>query len=242
MVELLYNIQNEGRGLRKAKGHASHWGRHALSRVSLTVLTLANHWAEGFTDRPDAEHHIIELSLVLRGLLPLQPPQVLDDFRGILLRPQRVAPVSEGHAHPFRYFIFSCPTSSMMQIEPSARSGAGPRSTGASSASRQPLRPSDTRGGGSFGGRPFSSPAVKVILNMLTYRARSRKVAGMANELLPPDLITLSEAAQLLGVSRPTMGRLVTRVPLQTYQDPLDARAKLVRLADVERLRVRKAA
>ena len=64
----------------------------------------------------------------------------------------------------------------------------------------------------------------------------------MANEPLPPDLITLSEAAHLLGVSRPTMGRLVTRVPLQTYQDPLDARAKLVRLADVEKLRVRKAA
>lgn len=63
----------------------------------------------------------------------------------------------------------------------------------------------------------------------------------MGNEL-PPDLITLSEAARLLGVSKPTMGRLVARVPLQTYQDPLDARAKLVRRADVQKLIVREKA
>lgn len=61
----------------------------------------------------------------------------------------------------------------------------------------------------------------------------------MAQELQPSDLITLTEAAQLLGVSRPTMGRLVARVPLRTYPDPLDARAKLVRRADVQKLIVR---
>lgn len=64
----------------------------------------------------------------------------------------------------------------------------------------------------------------------------------MAQELQPSDLITLTEAAQLLGVSRPTMGRLVSRVPLQTYPDPLDARAKLVRRADVRKLIVREKA
>lgn len=64
----------------------------------------------------------------------------------------------------------------------------------------------------------------------------------MTKEAIPPDLITLSEAAQLLGVSRPTMGRIVLREPLRTYDDPLDARAKLVSRADVERLIVREKA
>jgi predicted DNA-binding transcriptional regulator AlpA len=64
----------------------------------------------------------------------------------------------------------------------------------------------------------------------------------MANDQLPNDLITLSEAAELLGVSRPTMGRIVLRVPLRTYPDPTDARAKLVSRADVRALRVREKA
>ncbi len=64
----------------------------------------------------------------------------------------------------------------------------------------------------------------------------------MSNDQLPNDLITLSEAAELLGVSRPTMGRIVQRVPLRTYPDPTDARAKLVSRADVRALQVREKA
>jgi hypothetical protein len=64
----------------------------------------------------------------------------------------------------------------------------------------------------------------------------------MSEEKLPPDLITLSEAARVLGVSRPTMSRVVNKVPLKTYQDPLDSRAKLVSRADVRALQVREKA
>jgi hypothetical protein len=64
----------------------------------------------------------------------------------------------------------------------------------------------------------------------------------MPEESLPADLITLSKAAQLLGISRATMSRVVAKVPLTTYQDPLDSRAKLVRRADVLRLQVREKA
>ena len=73
-------------------------------------------------------------------------------------------------------------------------------------------------------------------------RALGYSPPSMANEQLPPDLITLSEAARVLGVSRPTMSRLVTKIPLVTYQDPLDSRAKLVRRADVQALQVREKA
>lgn len=53
------------------------------------------------------------------------------------------------------------------------------------------------------------------------------------------DLITLSEAARILGVSRPKMSRLVASGKLVTTDDPLDERAKLVRLQDVLALQVR---
>jgi predicted DNA-binding transcriptional regulator AlpA len=59
---------------------------------------------------------------------------------------------------------------------------------------------------------------------------------------LPTDLITLTQAAHLLGVSRPTVSRLVTKIPLKTYPDPLDNRAKLVSRADVRALQVREKA
>ena len=62
----------------------------------------------------------------------------------------------------------------------------------------------------------------------------------MAEEQLPPDLITLTEAARLLGMSRPAVSRLVNeRKLLTTYTDPLDGRAKLVSRADVRALQVR---
>jgi excisionase family DNA binding protein len=53
------------------------------------------------------------------------------------------------------------------------------------------------------------------------------------------DLITLSEAARILNVSRPKMSRLVASGKLTTYEDPLDDRAKLVRREDVLALQVK---
>lgn len=53
------------------------------------------------------------------------------------------------------------------------------------------------------------------------------------------DLITLSEAAQLLGVSRAKISRLVSKGVLATQTDPLDERAKLVSRSDVLALQVR---
>ena len=62
----------------------------------------------------------------------------------------------------------------------------------------------------------------------------------MADQQLPSDLITLTQAARLLGMSRPAISRLVNeRKLLQTYQDPLDSRAKLVSRAEVRALQVR---
>jgi excisionase family DNA binding protein len=55
----------------------------------------------------------------------------------------------------------------------------------------------------------------------------------------PDDLITLSEAARILNVSRPKMSRLVASGKLTTCEDPLDDRAKLVRREDVLALQVR---
>ena len=59
------------------------------------------------------------------------------------------------------------------------------------------------------------------------------------NHLKPKDLITLSEAARLLGVSRPKMSRLVSGGKLTTFDDPLDERAKLVSRREVLSLQVR---
>jgi excisionase family DNA binding protein len=56
---------------------------------------------------------------------------------------------------------------------------------------------------------------------------------------LEDNLITLSEAAKLLSVSRAKISRLVSNNALQTIDDPLDQRVKLVRREDVLALRVR---
>lgn len=55
----------------------------------------------------------------------------------------------------------------------------------------------------------------------------------------PSEMLTLSEAAVLLGVSRPKMTRLVSKGLLVAQVDPLDERAKLVRLTDVLALQER---
>ena len=61
----------------------------------------------------------------------------------------------------------------------------------------------------------------------------------MSFDNLSNDLITLSEAARILNVSRPKMSRLVASGKLTTYEDPLDDRAKLVRREEVLALQVR---
>jgi excisionase family DNA binding protein len=55
----------------------------------------------------------------------------------------------------------------------------------------------------------------------------------MKNEKHPSAMLTLSEAARLLGVSRPKMTRMVSKGQLVAQTDPLDERAKLVRRSDV---------
>jgi len=56
------------------------------------------------------------------------------------------------------------------------------------------------------------------------------------------ELITLTEAAELIGVSKAKMSRLVAGGYLQPETDPLDERVKLVRRADVIALRKRERA
>jgi hypothetical protein len=53
------------------------------------------------------------------------------------------------------------------------------------------------------------------------------------------DLLTLSEAAELLGVSRMKMSRMVKTKVISTQNDPLDERVKLVKRDDVLALVVR---
>ncbi len=54
---------------------------------------------------------------------------------------------------------------------------------------------------------------------------------------MPEDLITLTEAAEQLGVSRFKISRLVRDGALQAYTSVLDKRQRLVRQADVDALR-----
>lgn len=49
-------------------------------------------------------------------------------------------------------------------------------------------------------------------------------------------MVTMSEAAQLLGVSNTTIWRLVREGVLTAQRDPLDRRSKLIGRADLERL------
>jgi DNA-binding MurR/RpiR family transcriptional regulator len=49
-------------------------------------------------------------------------------------------------------------------------------------------------------------------------------------------LITMTEAARRLRVSRPTLRRSIRRFGFKTYEDPVDARVRLLRSEDVTRL------
>lgn len=50
-----------------------------------------------------------------------------------------------------------------------------------------------------------------------------------------PKLITATEAREMLGVSKPTMARLIREGHFKVYQDPKDHRVKLLDAEEVER-------
>jgi excisionase family DNA binding protein len=52
-------------------------------------------------------------------------------------------------------------------------------------------------------------------------------------QAVPNDLVSTSEAQKLLGVSRPTMSRLLKEGVIQHFPNPLDRREKLVSKAEV---------
>lgn len=52
----------------------------------------------------------------------------------------------------------------------------------------------------------------------------------------PAGYLTMAEARARLGVSKVTMGKLVKAAGVETYQDPRDARIKLLRVEDVDRM------
>lgn len=55
----------------------------------------------------------------------------------------------------------------------------------------------------------------------------------MKQRAMPNDLISVSEAQHLLGVSRPKMTRLLKDGLLRHFQNPIDMRVKLVSRAEV---------
>jgi len=50
--------------------------------------------------------------------------------------------------------------------------------------------------------------------------------------------LSVSEAAKRVGRSRPTMARLLAEGMLPSYENPLDRRVRLVRVEDLDALRV----
>jgi excisionase family DNA binding protein len=52
------------------------------------------------------------------------------------------------------------------------------------------------------------------------------------------EYLTMTEAREYLGVSKPKMWRLVKQGVLPAYSDPLDKRKRLVRKDDIEKLRL----
>jgi hypothetical protein len=51
------------------------------------------------------------------------------------------------------------------------------------------------------------------------------------------EFVGVVEGARRAGVSIPLIGRLIAAGKLRAYVDPLDARRKLVKVADLDRLR-----
>ncbi len=52
----------------------------------------------------------------------------------------------------------------------------------------------------------------------------------------PEGYLTMAQARARLGVSKVTMARIVRSSSVRTYEDPRDARVKLLRVEDVDRL------
>jgi DNA-binding MurR/RpiR family transcriptional regulator len=52
----------------------------------------------------------------------------------------------------------------------------------------------------------------------------------------PDGYLTMAEARARLGVSKMTMAKMVRVAGVETYQDPRDARIKLLKTEDVERM------
>lgn len=53
----------------------------------------------------------------------------------------------------------------------------------------------------------------------------------------PAGFVTAAAAAATLGVSKRTLQNMVARMGIEVYRDPRDARVKLLKVEDVERLR-----
>jgi excisionase family DNA binding protein len=60
-------------------------------------------------------------------------------------------------------------------------------------------------------------------------------------QAIPTDLISTSEAQKLLGVSRPTMSRLLREGVIRYFPNPIDRRVKFVSKAEVLALLPRRA-
>lgn len=58
----------------------------------------------------------------------------------------------------------------------------------------------------------------------------------MTNDKEKRETLTLTEAQELLGVSRSTLWRILKTYQFQTLTDILDTRVKLVRKSDIERV------
>ena len=56
------------------------------------------------------------------------------------------------------------------------------------------------------------------------------------SRVVPEGYLTMAQARARLGVSKVTMARIVRASGVQTYEDPRDARVKLLRVEDVDRL------
>jgi DNA-binding MarR family transcriptional regulator len=53
---------------------------------------------------------------------------------------------------------------------------------------------------------------------------------------LPEEWITMSAAAERLGITKPKLSRLVAKRQLETQSDPYDERVKLVNFAELRRM------
>jgi hypothetical protein len=70
---------------------------------------------------------------------------------------------------------------------------------------------------------------------MLCFDLKGGEMAETARQT-PAGFLTMAEARAQLGVSKMTMARMVRAAGVKTYDDPRDARIKLLRAKDVEEM------